>query len=310
MLHVLVLGAAAGGGVPQWNCNCQNCAAARSGEGDVSPATQSSLAVSADRQHWFLINASPDLRQQVEACPALHPRRALRHSPVSGVVLTNGDVDAVVGLLHMREGAAFTIWAHTNVLDVLAANSIFDVLPQTRVPRRAIMPDTPFALTLPDGQPSGLTVEAFTVPGKVPLYAEEDGGTPAIGIEVGDTLGLEIRDDGTGRSLFYVAACTAITPALADRLRGADLVFFDGTLWDDDEMIRAGLSQKTGQRMGHISMNGDVGSIAGFRSLEVRRKIFTHINNSNPVLRGGTPERRAAEAAGWVIAHDGLEIEL
>lgn len=309
MLRMLVLGAAAGGGVPQWNCNCTGCEAARTAKGQVVASTQASVAVSADGIYWFLINASPDLRDQIAAQPKLHPR-GLRQTPIAGVVLTNGDVDAIAGLLHLREGAMFPIWAHRKVLDVLRDNTIFNVIPESRVPRRPVAVNVPFALTLPDGQASGLEIEAFTVPGKVPLYAETRAADPTIGIEAGDTLGLAIRDAESGATAFYVAACAAVTPALADRLRGADLLFFDGTLWRDDEMIVAGLGEKTGRRMGHISMSGENGAIAAFASLDVGRKIFIHINNSNPVLRHGSTERHIAEAAGWEIAQDGLEITL
>ncbi len=299
MLRVMVLGSAAGGGLPQWNCACDGCSAARA---DPSLRNgQMSLAVSADDRHWFLINASPDLRQQLIETPALHPR-GLRHSPIAGVILTNGEVDAVAGLLSLREGSPFRLYAHPDVLEVLAENSIFNVLNPALVPRLPMALDRPLSLDLPDGSPSGLEVEAFAVPGKPAWYLE--GAAP----REGDTIGLRLT--AGGRSLFLLPACAAVPPELAERLRGADLLFFDGTLWTDDEMIRAGLSQKTGLGMGHMAISGVGGAITALAGLGIGRKIFVHINNSNPVLLPGSPERQEAERAGWCVARPGLEVSL
>ena len=296
MPKVIVLGVAAGGGVPQWNCNCGICREAR--RDPTMQSGQASLAISADGRHWFLVNASPDLRAQVTATPALHPDPSrLRHTPIAGVILTNAEVDAVAGLLSMREGSPFGIWGPPKVLDMLAANPIFGVLPPDRVPRRPLSPGQVLDLPLPDGTPSGLVVEAFDVPGKVAWYLE---GHAEAG---GDTVGLTFR--AGGRAVHVVTACAGMTPELVQRLGGADTVFFDGTLWTDDEMIRAGLGAKTGQRMGHMSMSGPDGSIAALAPLGVGRKVFVHVNNSNPVLRPASPERQAAEAAGWTIPQAG-----
>lgn len=293
-MRTIVLGAAAGGGLPQWNCGCLNCGLARAGE--IPGASQSSLAVSADGVDWAILNASPDIRTQLAATPALRPR-ALRDSPVKAVLLTNGDIDHVAGLLGLREKQDLSLHATAEILDVLAGNPVFAALDPALVTRRAQTLDRPFAL-LP-----GLTAELFAVPGKVPLYLE--GATVATDLEGEQTVGVRLESDAG--VAYYVPGCAAVTPALAERLRGAGLVFFDGTLWEDDEMIRAGLGAKTGRRMGHISMNGPEGSIAAFDRLGVRRKVFVHMNNSNPVWRAG-PERAAAEAAGWEIARDGMEV--
>src|SRR4051812_19078933 len=177
MIRILVLGTAAGGGLPQWNCNCGICRRARAGDGETPRSSQASIAVSADGEAWFLINASPDLRQQINDNPPLHPKHGSRHSPIAGVVLTNGDVDAVAGLLTLREGAAFTIYGHARTLRVLGDNSIFNVLDPRMVKRQEVAAEKPFALALADGSPSAIEVVAFDVPGKVPLYLEE--GTTA-----------------------------------------------------------------------------------------------------------------------------------
>ncbi|MDO8980370.1 MAG: pyrroloquinoline quinone biosynthesis protein PqqB [Afipia sp.] len=305
-MRVVVLGAAAGGGVPQWNCNCEICRTARDGRPELR-ATQASIAVSADEEHWFLVNASPDLRQQVIATPQLHPKAGqLRHSPVAGVILTNGEVDAVAGLLSLREGWPFTIYAHQRVLSILKSNSIFNVLDEKRVRREPIEFDVAFEPKLSDGSLSGLEVLPFAVPGKRAWYLEGESGTD----DSGDTLGLRISDKQSGEHLYFLAACAALTPELKQRLHGAPLIFFDGTLWRDDELIAAGLGTKTGQRMGHMAMSGEDGAIAAFADLGIARKIFLHINNSNPVLLPGSAERQAAERAGWQIPSDGVEITI
>ena len=309
MLRVVVLGAAAGGGVPQWNCGCPVCRNARN-ENPELRSTQASIAVSRDSEHWFLINASPDLRQQLIATPQLHPRHGqLRHSPIAGVILTNGEIDAVAGLLSMREGSPFTIYAHKRVLAILQSNSIFNVLGEKNVKRRPVEVNTPFAPALPDGSPSGIEVLPFEVPGKGAWYLE--GKThPAGGDGAGDTLGLRIEDKASGKYFYFIAACARVTDDLKSRLAGAPLIFFDGTLWRDDELIAAGLGNKTGQGMGHIAMSGDHGAIQSLAGLDIGRKIFLHINNSNPALLHDSAERRLAERAGWQIPADGTEIVL
>jgi pyrroloquinoline quinone biosynthesis protein B len=309
MLRVVVLGAAAGGGVPQWNCGCPVCRIARTEQPELQ-STQASIAVSADGDHWFLINASPDLRQQLNATPQLHPAAGkLRHSPIAGVILTNGEIDAVAGLLSMREGWPFTIYAHKRVLSILASNSIFNVLNEKTVKRQPIEMDKLFEPTLPDGSPSGIAVEPFSVPGKGAWYLEgkaHPGGDDGIG----DTLGLRIADKATGKHFYFLAACAHVTNELKSRLAGASAIFFDGTVWRDDELIAAGLGNKTGRGMGHIAMSGDRGAIESLAGLDIDRKMFLHINNSNPVLLRYSTERRIAERAGWQIPADGTEITL
>jgi pyrroloquinoline quinone biosynthesis protein B len=307
MIRIVVLGAAAGGGVPQWNCGCAVCATARA-EKDAWRSTQASIAFSADGDHWFLINASPDLRQQIQATPQLHPHPGrLRHSPIAGVILTNGEVDAVAGLLSLREGSPFSIYGHPRVLSVLSSNSIFNVLGEQSVRRQPIALDVGFEPALPDGSPSGLEILPFAVPGKGAWYLEgtahPDGGDSA-----GDTLGLRIAHRASGQCFYFLAACARMTPELSTRISGAPLVFFDGTVWRDDELIAAGLGTRTGQAMGHIAMSGPDGAFAALADLGITRKIFLHINNSNPVLLSHSPERLDLARQGWEIPTDGMEI--
>jgi pyrroloquinoline quinone biosynthesis protein B len=309
MLRIVVLGAAAGGGIPQWNCGCPVCRSARSERPELQ-STQASIAVSADGEHWFLVNASPDLRQQLTATPQLHPKAGqLRHSPIAGVILTNSEIDAVAGLLSMREGSPFTIYAHDRVLAILKANSIFNVLSEKNVRRQSVAIDQAFEPALPDGSPSGIEILPFVVAGKGAWYLEGKAHPAGEG-GAGDTLGLRINDKVAGRHCYFLAACAQVTPELKQRLAGASLVFFDGTVWRDDELIAAGLGAKTGQAMGHISMSGENGAIAALADLGIDRKIFLHINNSNPALLHDSAERKAAERAGWQIPADGMEITL
>ncbi len=308
MFRILVLGSAAGGGFPQWNCNSAACNLARAGE--ARPRTQSSLAVSADGEHWFLFNASPDLRQQINDNPPLHPKRDLRHSPIAGAVLTNADVDHIGGLLNLRESTPLVIHATGRVLATLRANTIFDVLNPDFVERRRMTLGQAFEALTPDGAGAGMEIEPFAVPGKVALYLEDPEAGANFGTHEEDTVGLHVRSRETGSHFLYVPGCAAMTPELAQRLSNAPLVLFDGTLWQDDEMIEAGVGVKTGKRMGHMSMSGADGTIAAFEGLQVGRKIFVHINNTNPTLLEDSVERRAAQAAGWEIGFDGMEISV
>src|SRR6266404_4012599 len=225
MLRVVVLGAAAGGGVPQWNCGCAVCQAARTEHPELK-STQASIAISADGGHWFLINASPDLRHQLIGTPQLHPQAGkLRHSPISGVILTNGEIDGIAGLLSMREGWPFTIYAHPRVLSILKANSIFNVLNEKNVRRQPIEVDKTFEPALPDGSPSGIEILPFAVPGKSAWYLEGKAH-PAGADGAGDTLGLRIGDKATGKYFYFLAACAGVTDDLKSRLAGAPLIFF------------------------------------------------------------------------------------
>jgi pyrroloquinoline quinone biosynthesis protein B len=302
-----ILGAAAGGGFPQWNSNAAGCRRARAGDPLARPRTQASVAISADGKSWYLLNASPDLRQQIDAASCLHPRDGLRSSPIAGVVLTGGDVDAIAGLLTLRERHRFTIYGTARMHQILDANPIFEVLGRDIVARQSVAAGAPFELYLPDGSPSGLSVELFPVPGKVPLYLEQATVAPVIA-EGEETVGAAITDGH--RQLFFIPACAMMTDALARRLQDADIVLFDGTLWADDEMLRAGIGSKTGLRMGHMSVSGSDGTLAAFSTIDVRRKVLLHINNSNPILLDDSPERAQVEAAGWEVAYDGMEIQL
>jgi pyrroloquinoline quinone biosynthesis protein B len=306
---IKVLGSAAGGGFPQWNCNGHHSSSVRAGAAGYKARLQSSLAVTADGANWVLLNASPDIRQQINETPELQPVKsgALRNSPIKAVVVTNADVDHITGLLSLREGQPFSIYAADRVLATLNSNSIFDVLAADKVRRITFELDKPIRLE-GAGVDLGLIVEPFAVSGKVALFLEKGDAGDNFGSRDGDTIGLKITDAKTGKAFFYIPGVAEIDPPLADKIRGAELIFLDGTLFTDDEMLTQGLLNKTGQRMGHISVSGPDGSIAALSKLNVKRRIYVHINNSNPILDERSEARKVVEASGWEVGFDGMEV--
>lgn len=293
-MRIIVLGAAAGGGLPQWNCGCGNCNAARAGR--IPAMTQSSIAVSADGVDWAILNASPDIRAQLAATPALHPT-GLRAVPLRSVLVTNGDIDHVAGLLTLRESQPFALFATPTIQAALSDNPMLAALRGDLVERR------PLALEEAVRIAPGLEARLFAVPGKVPLYQE--GEVVETGLVGETTVGVELT--AGGRRALYIPGCADLPGWLRDRIAGADLLMFDGTLWEDDEMIRMGLGQKTGRRMGHMPV---VQTIATLQDVAVGRRVFVHLNNSNPLVDPGSPQVAQAQAAGWQIGRDGMEITL
>ncbi|MHC1551420.1 pyrroloquinoline quinone biosynthesis protein PqqB [Phyllobacterium sp. K27] len=311
-MRLKIIGSAAGGGFPQWNCNYGLSRAAWNGQANVRARTQSSLAVSANGNDWVLFNASPDIRQQIAATPELQPKPdgPLRSTPISAVVLTNADVDHIAGLLSMREREPFVLYASRRVLDVLDSNSIFNVLDRSMVERRELVLNRQTTIVGTDEMTTGITVETFPVPGKVALFLED----PALvdnnfGTQDGDAVGLKISSPD-GAAAFYIPGCARIDESLKARLTNAQCLLFDGTVYMDDEMIRAGVGGKTGARMGHIHIAGDDGSMAAIGALGIRKRIYVHINNTNPILDAASPEHAAVVRAGWKVAFDGMEIRL
>jgi pyrroloquinoline quinone biosynthesis protein B len=302
-----VLGSAAGGGFPQWNCGCPNCRGAREGTIAARARTQESVAVSADGAAWFLLNASPEIRQQIEDCPALHPRAA-RHSPIQGIVLTNGDLDHCLGLLSLRESHPIALYATDAVRrGFTERNVLYRTL--ERFPGQAtwhtLRPGEERELTLDDGGASGLLIQATPIPGKPPIHLE---GLQAEAAE--DNVALRVRERASGRTLAYASAVGRITPAVRAALDGADCVFFDGTFWSEDELIASGLGTKRAAEMAHVPVGGPDGSLEQLDTLGATRKVYIHVNNTNPLLREDGPEHMRARAAGWEVAWDGMELEL
>ncbi len=303
-MHVVVLGSAAGGGVPQWNCGCRNCAGFRAGTIIATARTQDSVAVSADGEHWFLLNASPDILGQIRGTGVLSPR-APRHSPISGIVLTNGDLDHTLGLFSLRESTPLTLYATGTVArDLEVKNAIFRTLRRfpTQATWRPLVVSEAQALLLPSGAPSGLTVTPFAAKGKRPVHLEGEG---APSLE--DNVGLRISS--AGKTLIYLTAAATVS-GLASELGSADVLLFDGSFWSSDELIVQGLGVSYAEDMAHLPIGGDGGSLVALAGIATPRKIFTHINNTNPILRGDSKERALVEGAGWEIAVDGMAFSL
>ena len=269
--------------------------------------TQESVAVSADGETWFLLNASPEIRQQIESFIGLHPR-APRHSPIGAILLTNGDLDHTLGLLSLRESHPLAIYATERVrAGFVAGNVLYRTLQRfpTQVTWRALELGREEELTSADGRESGLFVESVAAPGKPPIHLEGLAGPDSE-----DSIGLRIREASTGRRLAYFAATGGLTPAMREALADADCVFFDGTFWSSDELPALGLGVKRAEDMAHLPIGGAGGSLAQLRGLRAGRRIYIHVNNTNPILREDSAERREVEAAGWEIAWDGMEVTL
>jgi pyrroloquinoline quinone biosynthesis protein B len=296
-MWVRVLGSAAGGGFPQWNCSCPGCRAVRDGSRPTSPRTQSSIAVSADRERWVVVNASPDVRQQFAAFPGLHPGDG-RATPLEAVLLTDAEIDHTLGLMLLREGRGVDVHCTAASHDVLRNGTGLLTALEKYCPVRwsEVVPGTPFPL-------GGLTYRAFDVP-----TAKHDRfGT---GGDSGRVVGYRITDDSTGRAAVYLPGVQELTPSVRDELDGVDALFVDGTTWVDDEMIQLGLAQKTARDMGHLAVGGPGGSLELLSPLPIRRKVYVHVNNTNPMLLDDSPERRAVVDAGMEVAEDGLEVEV
>ncbi|MEO6572443.1 MAG: pyrroloquinoline quinone biosynthesis protein PqqB [Polyangiaceae bacterium] len=304
-MRICVLGSAAGGGFPQWNCGCPNCRDVRLGSTVLRARTQDSLAFSTDGDSWFVVNASPDIHRQIQATPALAPR-ALRHSPIQAIVLTNGDLDHVLGLFSLRESLPLAIYATDAVRTGLVENPIFRTLErfEGQVVWRRLEVGRELPLTGTDGAPSGLTVEARAAKGKLPVHLEK--GSKSASPE--DNVGLWIREPSTKKSAVYLAATSSVAPFVSSL--DADCVFVDGTFWSSDELPALGASKSRAEDMAHLPIGGDEGSLSKLSSIAARRKIYTHINNTNPILREDSIERGLVERAGWEVAFDGMEIDL
>ncbi|HXZ54542.1 MAG TPA: pyrroloquinoline quinone biosynthesis protein PqqB [Burkholderiales bacterium] len=299
-MRIKVLGAAAGGGFPQWNCGCPNCRDVRSGALAAKPLTQECVAVSADAERWFLLNASPEIRSQIESFRGLHPRGP-RHSPIAGILLTNGDLDHCLGLLSLRESHPLVIYATERVRrGFTEGNVLYRTL--QRFPGQVTWHALELGVEIDVG---GLAVAALPAPGKQPIHLEGDGVS-----DPGDNIGLLVREPKTGKRLAYFSAAAAVTPAMRAAFDQADCVFFDGTFWASDELIALGLGDKRAEQMAHLPVGGKDGSLRGLAGLRAPKRIYIHVNNTNPLLRARSPERAQAEEAGWEIAYDGMEIAL
>lgn len=306
-MRVRVLGAAAGGGFPQWNCGCDNCKQVRAGAAGYRARTQESVAISADGDSWFLLNASPEVRAQIESFSALHPRER-RHSPVAGIVLTNGDLDHCLGLLSLRESHPLQLLTTTPIeRGFREDNVLFRTLQrfEGQLTFRALHLGEAQPLLRADGTASGLTIEPVAAAGKLPIHLEG-----RVSPSASDNIGLLIREPARQRTLGYFPGVAAPSADLRSALAQADCIFFDGTFWSEDELPSRGLLEKHAKDMAHWPIGGAGGSAAYLSELHDRRRIFIHINNTNPILHEGSSEAAQLRTAGFEVAYDGMEFSL
>ena len=298
-MWVRVLGSAAGGGFPQWNCACPSCRAVRDGSRPARPRTQSSVAVSPDRRRWFLLNASPDVHAQLAAFPALHPTDGEREVPLEAVLLTDAELDSTLGLLLLREGRGLEVHATEATRDTLHQGTglLRTLEAYCPVTWRPVVP----GVDVPLG--GGLSYRAFDVPTtKRPRF-----GT---GEEKGRVVGYRLTDERSGRALVWLPVVQELTAEVREQLDGCACLLLDGTCWSDDELIRLGVGTRTAREMGHLPIGGPAGSLEQLAPLAVERTVYVHLNNTNPVLIEDAPERRLVEQHGMEIAVDGLELQL
>lgn len=302
-MDIVLLGTAAGGGFPQWNCWCPPCRVARSDPRRAHPRSQSSAAVSVDGTRWFLLNASPDVRDQLVRLNGVAPS-GTRHVPIEGIVTTDAELDHTVGIALLREARRLQLYATDAVQAVLTDDS--RLLPVTsafaEVKLTTLPLEQPVRLRTIEGQATGLSVTAFAVPGDPPRFARQE--------QPGHTVGLMIKDADTGGTVAFVPGCGGLSPQLIEKLSKADLLLFDGTFWTDTELIDLGISDRTARQMDHQPVSGSDGSLAIISALPCKQKVYTHINNSNPMLLEQSPERRAVEASGVVVGDDGMRFAL
>jgi len=307
-MRIEILGSAAGGGFPQWNCDCRNCHSLRAGTFQGKKRTQTQVAVSQDGHTWFLLNASPDLRLQIEATPALHPQTGGRGSPIAGVVLTSADLDQTVGLLSLRELQPLRVYCTASIRRILQDdNSVFGML--NRVPSQVVWSEVDlgkkFALITSSAEESGIYCEAFSVGTRYPAYVGKRAG--ALTAEQA-SIGLMLSSASGGR-LAYLPAVATLDASLLERMERADVLLFDGTFWSEDELIRVQGSGATAAEMGHLPVSSEHGSLQRLSGVRRPRKIFVHVNNTNPMLDESGPEYRMLRAAGWELAEDGWSLE-
>lgn len=306
-MHILILGSGAGGGVPQWNCHCENCAGCRAKSEPVMPRTQSSIAVSANGKDWVLINASPDIRQQINQSPLLWPNdpQQQRGTAIKSIILTDSQIDHTTGLLTLREGLPLPVYC-TDVVheDLTTAFPVFPMLKHWHggLQRRPIATEHSAAITVPEVP--GLRFHPVVLESNAPPYSSyRDKVVP------GNNIGLQIVDESTGKYLFYAPGCVQANPLVLEMLSDAECVLFDGTLWLDDEMIQKGFSNRTGTQMGHMPVNGPDGAIALLNKYSIDRKILIHINNTNPVLNEASSAHAYLRENGIEMAYDGMQIK-
>ncbi|MGA8151624.1 MAG: pyrroloquinoline quinone biosynthesis protein PqqB [Terriglobales bacterium] len=309
-MRIEILGSAAGGGFPQWNCNCQNCQSLRAGTFQGKPRTQTQVAVSDDGRSWLLLNASPDLRLQIEGSAFLHPRGGRRESPIASVLLTSADIDQIAGLLSLRELQPIRVYGSASIRSILQDdNSAFGML--NRVPKQVVWTEVSLErstslLTAEEGD-LGIGCSVFSLGNRYPVYVSPQRAAALCPEEA--LLGVILQSSAGGR-VAYMPAVPAIDDSLLRRLEDVDLLLFDGTFWSDDELIKVQGSGATAREMGHVPVSGAEGSLRRLAGLRHPRKVFLHVNNTNPMLDESGPQFREVRNAGWEVAEDGWSLRV
>ena len=306
-MRVKILGSAAGGGFPQWNCACSNCRGIRQGTFRGPARTQVQVAVSSDDTSWFLLSASPDLPRQIEAFPKLHPSSQSRNTPIGAFVLPGGDLDQILGLILLRESQPLRVYATPSIREIIMDNNIIFAMVRKQITWEDITPGNEFELISVDGAKSGIRCLPFAVTGNYPHYVDARRASSLPQTDA--LLGLRLAS-ATGKRLVYMPGAPSVERKWSDHLETSDLVLFDGTFWTDDELIRIQGSGRTATQMGHMPVSGPDGSLARLAHLQRPRKVYIHVNNTNPMLDENSPEHRRVLDAGWEIAHDGMDFAL
>ncbi|HIC46716.1 MAG: pyrroloquinoline quinone biosynthesis protein PqqB [Pseudomonadota bacterium] len=304
-MFVHVLGSGAGGGFPQWNCNCTNCKGVREGTIKASPRTQSSIAISANGTDWILFNASPDIKKQLDDFPALQPARQVRDTAISAIVITDAQIDHVTGMLTLREhNKPWDVYTTKAVYEDLTTGfPVFNILGHFRGINHHEIATDESSFTIPTAE--GLVFTAVPLKSEAPPYSPHRHNTVP-----GDNIGMRIEDTRTGKNLFYAPGLGVAEPHVMEYMANADMVLVDGTVWTDDEMSHEGISNKRAQEMGHLDQSSKGGIMEILSGMDKPRKFLIHINNTNPILNEESPQRKTLEAAGIEVSYDGMDIEL
>jgi pyrroloquinoline quinone biosynthesis protein B len=306
-VRVKILGSAAGGGFPQWNCACSNCRRVRQGTLRGSARTQVQVAVSADNRSWYLLSASPDLPRQIESFPKLHPAVQSRETPIAALVLTGADLDQMLGLILLRESQPLRVYATPSIRKIIIENNVMFAMVRKQIKWDEIIPGKEFDLSSVTGVKSGIRCLAFALSGNYPHYVGGELAASLVSQEA--LLGLRLAAPEAGR-LVYMPGAPTIEKSWLQHLESSDVLLFDGTFWTDDELIRVQGGGRTASQMGHMPISGPDGSLARLAGLRRPRKIYIHVNNTNPILDEDSPEYRRVREAGWEVAQDGLELDL
>ncbi|HLN00573.1 MAG TPA: pyrroloquinoline quinone biosynthesis protein PqqB [Bryobacteraceae bacterium] len=306
-MRVKILGSAAGGGFPQWNCACSNCRRVRNGTLRGLARTQVQIAVSSDGTDWFLLSASPDLPRQIESFPELQPTAQSRETPIAAFVLPGADLDQILGLIMLRESQPLRVYATPSIRRIIMDNNIIFTMVRNQITWDDVIPDREFELTSVSGAKSGIRCLPFGLAGNFPHYVDSQ---LAASLHPADAvLGLRLESP-SGKRLVYMPGVPSVRESWLAHLETADLLLLDATFWTDDELIRIQGTGRSARQMGHMPVSGPDGSLAQLAHLKRPRKVYIHVNNTNPVLDEGSPEYQTVRDAGWEVAHDGMEFEL